>query len=337
VRLLGLLDTPLRSRNRVAVGLIGTVALVAVLAAVVLLPKVSLFSSTNAYSANFAQAAGLSSGDDVRIAGIPEGTVTGVHLDHALIRVDFTLPKSVHLGAETSASIEVATLLGTKYVELTPAGTGTLSPSTTIPISRTEVPFDLADVTNGLSATVGGLDIKTLRAALRTVSATFAHTPTVTRQVLRGLAGISRVVVSRQSQLQDLVHSTREVTDTLVSQRGSLDALFLDADQVLATIHARRVIIHELLVDSTRLGRQLTRLVDHNAAILGPLLDRLQVVTALLRKDDHVLGHAVDLLAPASRGLVNATGDGPYIDINLPYLVLPDNVLCGFSVAKGCR
>jgi phospholipid/cholesterol/gamma-HCH transport system substrate-binding protein len=279
----------------------------------------------------------LSGGDDVRVAGIPEGSVTGVHLDRAVIRVDFTLPKSVRLGDLTSASIEVATLLGTKYVEITPAGSGVLPTSATIPISRTRVPFDLADVTNGLSSTVGGLDIPTLRAALRTVSKTFAHTPAVTRQVLHGLAGISRVVVSRQSQLQQLLRSTRTVTATLASQRSSLDALFLDADQVLATLHARRVIIHELLVDSSRLGQELTRLVDRNAAKLGPLLDRLHGVTTLLRQDDHVLAHAVDLLAPATRGLANASGDGPYIDINLPYLFIPDNVLCGFAVATGCR
>ncbi|HWA65784.1 MAG TPA: MCE family protein [Mycobacteriales bacterium] len=327
---------PLRSRNRLVVGAIGTLALVGVLAAVILLPKVSLFSASRTYSADFAEAAGLSTGDDVRVAGIPQGTVTGVHLDSAVIRVDFTLPKSVHLGADTSASIEVATLLGTKYVEITPAGGGTLDPSTTIPVSRTQVPFDLADVTNGLSATVSGLDIPTLRKALATVSTTFAHTPTVTRRLLHGLAGISNVVVSRQSQLQDLVRSTRSVTATLVSQRSDLDQLFLDADQVLATLHARRAIIHELLVDSSRLGRELARLVAHNAATLGPLLTRLHVVTTLLRNDDHVLGHAVDLLAPASRGLVNASGDGPYLDINLPYLLLPDNVLCGFSIAKDC-
>ncbi|HVW79516.1 MAG TPA: MCE family protein [Mycobacteriales bacterium] len=328
---------PLRSRNPVLVGLIGTAALIGVLAAVVFLPKVPALSSKRSYSADFAEAAGLSSGDDVRVAGIPEGTVTGVHLDNAVIRVDFTLSDSVHLGSETSASIEVATLLGTKYVEITPSGTGTLAASTPIPLSGTQVPFDLAEVTNGLSATVGGLDIPTLRKALATVSTTFAHTPTVTRQLLHGLAGISKVVVSRRSQLQQLVRSTRSVTATLVSQRGSLDALFLDADQVLATLHARRVIIHELLVDATRLGDELARLVDRNAATLGPLLDRLHLVAALLRKDDHVLAHSVDLLAPASRGLANATGDGPYIDINLPYLLLPDNVLCAFSVAKDCQ
>lgn len=326
-----------RERSSIAIGLIGTLALIATVAAVVLLPRVSAFSSNRSYSADFAQAAGLSGGDDVRVAGIPEGTVTGVHLDRDVIRVDFTLPKSVHLGADTSASIEVATLLGTKYVELVPAGGGELSTTAPIPLSRTKVPFDLADVTNGLSHSVGGLDIPTLRAALRTVSTTFARTPTATRRLLRGIAGISKVVGTRHSQLQQLLASTRDVTATLVAQRNSLDALFTDADEVLATLHARRVVIRELLSDASRLGHELTRLINHNAATLGPLLDRLHVVTSLLRKDDHLLARSIDLLAPASRGLVDATGDGPYIDINLPYLFVPDNVLCGFSIAKDCR
>jgi len=327
----------MRQRDPRLVGAIGTIAIVAVLLGLVVLPRLSVFSSNRSYSADFAQAAGLSSGDDVRVAGIPEGAVTGVHLDRDVIRVDFTLPKSVHLGARTAASIEVATLLGTKYVELTPVGPGALSSSVPIPVSRTKVPFDLADVTNGLSSTVGGLDIPTLRAALRTVSTTFEHTPTVTRRLLRGIAGISHVVESRHSQLQELLVSTREVTATLASQRNTLDALFTDADDVLGTLHDRRMIIHSLLVDSSRLGEELARLINHNQATLGPLLDRLHVVTSLLRKDDHVLARSIELLAPASRGLVDATGDGPYIDINLPYLLLPDNVLCGFSIAKDCR
>jgi phospholipid/cholesterol/gamma-HCH transport system substrate-binding protein len=330
-------DKPLRARNSLVIGLVGTAVLVGALAAVILLPKVSLFSSNRSYAADFAQAAGLSGGDDVRVAGIPVGTVTSVKLDGDVIKVGFTVPKSTHLGSLTSASIEVATLLGTKYVELVPAGSGALSTSQPIPVSRTQVPFDLADVTNGLSATVGGLNIRQIRAALKTVSSTFSGTPSNTRQALKGLSGIAKVITDRQSQFQELLTSTQQVTKTLAAQRGSLDALFNDADQVLQTVKERRAIIHELLVDSATLGHELTRLVDHNSATLGPLLDRLHVVTQLLHQDDHVLARSVDLLAPASRGLANATGDGPYIDVNLPYLFLPDNVLCAFSIATGCK
>jgi phospholipid/cholesterol/gamma-HCH transport system substrate-binding protein len=334
---MGIFDTPLRARNSMIVGLVGTALLVGALAGVILLPRLSFISSNRSYSADFAQAAGLSSGNDVRVAGIPVGTVTSVKLDGDLIKVGFQVPKSTHLGSLTSASIEVATLLGTKYVELTPAGPGDLSTSTPIPVSRTKVPFDLADVTNNLSRTVGGLDVPKIRAALKTVTKTFSYTPSVTRATLKGLSGIAKVVTERQSEFEKLLVSTRQVTQTLAAQRGSLDALFLDADQVLRTVNQRRVIIHQLLVDSATLGRELSRLIDHNSAILGPLLDRLHVVTQLLHKDDHLLAHAVDLLAPASRGLVNATGNGPYIDVNLPYLFLSDNILCAFSIVSGCR
>jgi phospholipid/cholesterol/gamma-HCH transport system substrate-binding protein len=327
----------LRERNHVAVGIVGTIALVAAVALVILLPRLPAVSHTQGYSADFAQAAGIETGDDVRVAGIPVGHVTSVKLAGAVIRVGFSVPKSAHLGAQTAASIEVATLLGTKYVELTPAGTGSLSTSTPIPVSRTEVPFDLAQVTSGLQHTVSGLDIGRVRKALNTVSSTFSGTKSATRKALHGLSGVSRVIQTRQTEFAQLLRSTQQVTDTLNSQRTAIDGLFSDADKVLRTVRQRRAIIHALLRDSATLGVQLRKLVVHNRAQLGPLLARLHVVSGLLHKDDRTLGKSVELLAPASRGLVSATGDGRYIGVNLPYLFFPDNVLCAFSIAKGCQ
>jgi phospholipid/cholesterol/gamma-HCH transport system substrate-binding protein len=335
--LMGWFDRPLRARNSLIVGLVGTAVLVGAVAAVIILPRVSFLSSNRGYSANFAQAAGITSGDDVRVAGIPVGTVTSVKLNGDVITVGFDVSKGTHLGSRTTASIEVATLLGTKFIGLTPAGPGSLSTATPIPLSRTTVPFDLADVTNHLSATVSGLDIPRIRAALRAVSTTFAHTPSATRAALRGLSGIAKVITDRQSQFSDLLVATKEVTATLAAQRGTLDRLFLDADNVLQTVRERRAVIHQLLTDSATLGSELTRLVNHNSSTLGPLLTRLHVVTQVLRENDHLLAHSIDLLAPASRGLANATGDGRYIDVNLPYLFISDNVLCAFSIATGCR
>jgi phospholipid/cholesterol/gamma-HCH transport system substrate-binding protein len=329
-------DTPLRERNLVLVGLVGTALMVLALGLVILLPKVPAISSTRGYSADFAQAAGISSGDDVRVSGIPVGQVTSVKLDRTVIKVGFQVDKSTHLGSLTSASIEVATLLGTKYVELTPAGPGDLSTSEPIPVARTAVPFDLSDVTNDLQSTVSGLDITKIRKALNTVSSTFSGTKSATKQALNGLSGLSKVIASRQAEFSQLLTSARQVTDTLNSQKSQITALFSDADMVLQTVKQRRAIIHQLLIDSATLGDQLNRLVKHNEAKLGPLIDRLAVVSGLLRKDNKLLGHSVDLLAPASRGLANATGDGRYIGVNLPYLLLPDNVLCSFSVAKDC-
>lgn len=325
----------LRERNLTVIGIVGTLALIGVIALVLFVPKIPALSGTKSYAADFAQAAGLHTGDDVRVAGLPIGTVTGIHLDRNVIRVDFTVPNNIRLGDRTTAAIQIATLLGTQYVQLNPAGSGS-SPGEVIPVSRTSVPFDLTSVTNGVTNTVNGLDLARMQRALNAVSGTLAHAPSAARQALDGLSGISKVITARQLQLQELLSHAKTITATLDAQRGSLDQLFSDADQVLRTVQARRAVIHALLRDSARLGHQLSHLIRSDGATLGPLLNRLRVVASVLRKDDGALATAVQRLAPATRYLANATGNGKYLDINLPYSVFPDNLLCRFSIVVGC-
>ncbi len=61
------------------------------------------------------------------------------------MRVDFTVRNGVELGDRTEAAIKTETVLGTKMLELTPRGDGTLSGP--IPLERTTSPYDLPDGT----------------------------------------------------------------------------------------------------------------------------------------------------------------------------------------------
>jgi phospholipid/cholesterol/gamma-HCH transport system substrate-binding protein len=75
-----------------------------------------------AITANFLKVGGLERGSDVRISGIPVGTVTGEDLDPQsfLARVTMTVDDNVKLPADTEASIVSDGLLGGKYVNLIP-------------------------------------------------------------------------------------------------------------------------------------------------------------------------------------------------------------------------
>ena len=55
------------------------------------------------------------------------------------------LDSDVDLGSRTEATVKVATLLGTHYLEVDPSGTGALADGT-IPLERTSVPYNLQDV-----------------------------------------------------------------------------------------------------------------------------------------------------------------------------------------------
>lgn len=74
-------------------------------------------------TARFNQTQGLDVGADVRLAGVPVGSVVRQELDDAYgVIVTLKLPASVALPEDTGASVQTNGVLGKKYIELTPGG-----------------------------------------------------------------------------------------------------------------------------------------------------------------------------------------------------------------------
>lgn len=328
---------PLRERNLATVGIVGTIVIALALLATVVLPKLPMFDGQTGYHADIAQTAGLQAGDEVRVAGVHAGFVTHLALHGQVIRVDFAADSGLRFGRQTTAAVGVATILGRMYLEVQPKGGGRLPGGALIPLSRTSVPFTLPEVERGLDTTTTGLDTAQLQKALDTLSATFTDTPQLTRGTIQGLSRISAAIARRGQQLGELLDRSATITATLSAQRQQLVGLLGDSDLVLEEIVRRRQVIQALLDDTAALSRQVTGLVTDNAQVFGPLLADLKTVTDTLRKDDAALQQAVLLLGPTARYVTNAVGNGPWLDILVPNLVVPDNVLCRAGLAGQCR
>lgn len=90
-------------------------------------------------SADFLKVGGLERGSDVRMSGIPIGTVTREELDPKsfLARVTMTVTSDVKLPTDTEASIVSDGLLGSKYVNLIPGrGNDNIAPGGKIAKTR---------------------------------------------------------------------------------------------------------------------------------------------------------------------------------------------------------
>ncbi len=74
--------------------------------------------------AKFDQVSGLAAGSDVRIGGIKVGSVTAQELDPETYQaaLTFTIRNDVKIPEDTSAEIVSESLLGGKYVSLSPGG-----------------------------------------------------------------------------------------------------------------------------------------------------------------------------------------------------------------------
>src|SRR3954447_23497669 len=147
-------------------GAISLAVLLLVMAAAFNLQKFPGFRGTG-YHADFTDANGLARGDMVQIGGVRVGRVDDIEIHSDHVRVNFEV-HGAEFGNETRASVEVLNLLGTKYLNLTPAGSGQMAHGSTIPVSRTHTTYDVVSTLSQLTTTTEQLDTDQLASALTT-------------------------------------------------------------------------------------------------------------------------------------------------------------------------
>src|SRR5262245_32092076 len=306
--------TPIRERNPISVALAG----LAILAVIALLTYFSgnlpIIGGGTSYTAYFAEAAGLQPGNEVRIAGVAVGQVTGVSLAGNKVAVTFRV-RNEWIGNQTTAGIEIKTLLGDKYLALDPQGGAPQPAGTPIPLSRTKSPYDVTQAFGGVSQQIGQINTAQLSQSLRTLSAAFATTPRYVRKALSGLAALSASVASRDAAVTSLLAGARKVTGTLAREDARFQALLGDGNLLLAELRQRQAAIHELLVSTQALAIQLSGLVSDNQAQLGPALRALDQVTTLLQADQASLARALALAGAYGRHAETTSGNGGGFDV----------------------
>jgi phospholipid/cholesterol/gamma-HCH transport system substrate-binding protein len=326
---------PIKERNPVAVALVGLAILAVLVLGVFYSDDLPIIGAGTGYTAYFSQAAGLAPGNEVRIAGVTVGKVTGVALAGDKVAVTFRV-KNAWVGDRSTAAIDIKTLLGDKYLALDPLGDAAQNPGVPIPLSRTTSPYDVTQAFSNVGSAISQINTKELAASLSTLSAAFASTPRDVRSALSGLADLSASVASKDKEVTDLLADAKKVTGTLAGEDSRFDALINDGNLLLTELQERQAAISALLTDTQALAIQLTGLVNDDQSTLGPALQALDDVTALLRADQADLSEAVALAGPYYRLLGNTLGNGRWFDVYLcgliPHSVAPDN-----TPATGCE
>ncbi|HZU56772.1 MAG TPA: MlaD family protein [Actinocrinis sp.] len=313
---------PFRDRNPVVLGAIGLALSAAILFAAFNADKLPFIGGGTAYAAAFSEAGGLKPGDEVRIAGVSVGQVTGVGLEGDHVRVDFKIKGGPQFGVDTGASIRIKTVLGQKYLALEPRGPGQLAAGTEIPLKRTVSAYDVVEAFSDLTTNVQQIDTTQLANALSTLSSDFQDTPADVKASLQGLSRLSQTISSRDDALRELLIHADSVSKVLSDRSDQLTTLIDDGNLLLQQIEARREVIHELLVNTSSLAVQLSGLVADDRAKLGPALDRLHAVLAILQRNQDNLDQTVKLLAPFVRVFANNLGNGRWFDTYVQNLVL---------------
>src|SRR6476659_7043282 len=297
-------------------GTIRLVVLLVVMAAAFNLQKFPGFRGTT-YHVQLSDASGLHKGNMVQIAGIRVGRVDQIRIggDHVTVDVDV---KGATLGDKTQASVQVLNLLGEKYLELTPKGSGEMQGGDTIPVSRTNGSYDIVSTLSELTTTTESINIPRLSQALTTLGDTVNAASPHIASTFTGLSRISQAIASRDEGIQELLQRADRVTKLLSQRRGDLVTLMKQGDLVFKELIARRQVIHSLLVNADRLAVQLRGLATDNQAQIGGALKQLHTALSFLRAREKQIDTTLTNLGPYASILINIIGTGPWFDAFVP-------------------
>jgi phospholipid/cholesterol/gamma-HCH transport system substrate-binding protein len=304
---------PIRERNPITVAVVGLAILAAVCSLVYFSNDLPFVGGTG-YTAYFAEAAGLQAGNEVRIAGVTVGSVTGVSLDGDKVAVTFDV-KGAWVGNRSTAAIEIKTLLGDKYLAVDPLGSAPQNPAQPIPLSRTNSPYDVTQAFSGLAQQVSQINTAELARSLQTLSDAFATTPPYVRTALRGLASLSASVASKDAEVTSLLAGAKTVTGTLAAEDSRFASLLGDGNLLLAELRQRQAAISAMLTDTRELAVQVSGLVNDDQAQLAPALQALNQVTDVLQANQANLSRALALAGPYYNLVGNVLGNGRWFDV----------------------
>jgi len=317
-----------RERNPVVVGAVGLTLLAGTVFGAFHLDDLAALTAAGSYRAAFRDASGLAAGNEVRVAGVRVGKVTGVdlarHGNQPYVRVTFRLDDgSVRLGTRTEATIRIKTILGQKYLGLAPDGPGRLAEDAEIPLDRTASPFDVMQAVTGLAGTLDQIDTTQLATAFTTLAQAFADTPASVQSSLAGLSRLSKTVADRDAELRALLIRAHAVTGVLAQRDEEFRKLVTDGGLLLAEVSRRRDAIHELLVGTDDLATQLSGLVADNRTRLEPALRQLRGVVAVLQRNRDQLAQTIQQMGPFVNAFANVVGNGRWFDSYVAGLLQP--------------
>lgn len=265
---------------------------------------------------DFANAAGLTGENQVRVAGIKVGSVGKIELLEDRVRVTLEIQNGIEIPADAFAEIKLATILGTKFVEIDGKGGGPfLEDGDHIPLERTAVPYEIYQAANQGTGVLEGLDGEALSESLRELAKVVDITKEELGGALSGLNQLGASLNANDDDLTSLLSESNKLTKFLADEGDELVRLIDSSNTVLGTLVEQRDEIQSLLTSTQFMTDELTALLQNNRGNVDAIITRLDRALGVLERNVEHLDVALEYAGPSSRYFGKVFSQGRWGDI----------------------
>jgi phospholipid/cholesterol/gamma-HCH transport system substrate-binding protein len=260
--------------------LVGIISILVIVVGVLFAFSINRFDSLRGVytiSADLKDAAGLQSGNEVRVAGVKVGRVTDISLTPRAARIEMEIEGDVEIPVETILEVKLKTLLGQKFIDLqiprsiltaasgggdtSAVSEGNLQDGDVIPRSQTRVPFEIYQAATEGTAVLEGIDKRSLRKMITVLSETVGASKQELSRALVSINEAGTVLADKSPQISRLLRSTEDATAALANGGEDLSGTLKRAAEVLQVLADRRATTSSLLAATNDLAGNLALLV----------------------------------------------------------------------------
>jgi phospholipid/cholesterol/gamma-HCH transport system substrate-binding protein len=242
------------------------------------------------YTAIFTDAAGLQKGDDVRIAGVRVGEVTGISVltraGRSEAKVGLAVLQSSPLTEGTNAVIRYRNLIGQRFVALTqgPGSSSVLRSGATIPDSRTQPALDLDVLFNGFKPLFAALSPRDVNELSGEIIEVLQGEGGSINRLLAHTASLTLTLADRDAVIGRTVTNLNAVLGTVSQRDGELGSLVDQMNRFVSGLTADRAVIGSSLTNINALTGQTAELLVAARPPLKADIGQLRDLAALLNK-----------------------------------------------------
>jgi phospholipid/cholesterol/gamma-HCH transport system substrate-binding protein len=312
-----------RERSPAVVGIISMVAIAVATTFAFFIDRIPMVKQSYEVKAEFKDGAGLQSENQVRVAGIKVGTVSGIELVEDRVVVTLEIDNGTEIPKDAFAEIKLATLLGTKFVDIEGKGGGPLlEDGDVIPLDRTAVPYEIYQASNQGTAVLEDLDGEALNDMLVELTKLTKVTQEELGVALEGLNELGTGLNDKDEELRSLLSEADDLTGLLNDEGGNINRLIDASNQVLGSLARKREDVQSLLEVTKQMAADVSGLIDNNRQQLDSILTDLHRALVVLERNVEHLDVALRFSGPSSQYFASLFTQGRWSDIFTCALVL---------------
>lgn len=291
-------------------------AIPAVIVVLLAAAGITMFNEDNSktLTADFPRAISIYEGSDVRVLGVSVGSVEKVEPSGTDVAVTIRYDEEVKLPKDAKAVIVAPSIVGDRYVQITPAYSGgpTLPDGSTLAVEDTSVPLELDQIYSSLDdLTValgpnGANRTGALTDLLQTTAANFGGQGAQFHQTIDNFSQLSATLDDNKDELFDSAAQLEGFINTLATNDDTVRQFNTSLSSVSDVLAGERQELAAALKNlSVGLG-DVTTFVKENREILGENIKNINRVAKVLVKQRDALEETLRT-APVALNNLGAT------------------------------